>query len=40
MTGNDYVLRRPPIHKRAKSDETSCREARVLAATHRFPIPG
>jgi aminoglycoside phosphotransferase (APT) family kinase protein len=37
--GNDYVLRRPPIHKRAKSDETMRREARVLAALHDTPVP-
>ncbi|MDT5291368.1 MAG: hypothetical protein QOF88_6257 [Mycobacterium sp.] len=40
--GNDYVLRRPPIHKRAKSDETMRREARVLGALSesRVPHPG
>jgi aminoglycoside phosphotransferase (APT) family kinase protein len=37
--GNDYVLRRPPIHKRAKSDETMRREARVLAALRESPVP-
>jgi aminoglycoside phosphotransferase (APT) family kinase protein len=37
--GNDYVLRRPPIHKRAKSDETMRREARVLAALRDSPVP-
>jgi aminoglycoside phosphotransferase (APT) family kinase protein len=37
--GNDYVLRRPPIHKRAKSDETMRREARVLAALRNSPVP-
>ena len=30
--GRHYVLRRPPIHKRANSDETMRREARVLGA--------
>ena len=30
--GHHYVLRRPPIHKRANSDETMRREARVLGA--------
>ena len=28
----EFVLRRPPPHKRANSDETMRREARVLAA--------
>jgi aminoglycoside phosphotransferase (APT) family kinase protein len=37
--GNEYVLRRPPIHKRAKSDETMRREARVLAALRESPVP-
>jgi aminoglycoside phosphotransferase (APT) family kinase protein len=37
--GNDYVLRRPPIHKRAKSDETMRREARVLAALRKSAVP-
>jgi aminoglycoside phosphotransferase (APT) family kinase protein len=37
--GNGYVLRRPPIHKRAKSDETMRREARVLAALRESPVP-
>ena len=30
--GREYVLRRPPVHKRANSDETMRREARVLGA--------
>ena len=30
--GREYVLRRPPVHTRANSDETMRREARVLAA--------
>jgi len=37
--GRDYVLRRPPIHKRANSDETMRREARVLAALHGTDVP-
>ena len=28
--GGSYVLRRPPVHKRANSDETMRREARSL----------
>ncbi|MEI8241123.1 MAG: phosphotransferase family protein, partial [Actinomycetota bacterium] len=31
-SGRGYVLRRPPVHKRANSDETMRREARVLGA--------
>jgi aminoglycoside phosphotransferase (APT) family kinase protein len=40
--GEQYVLRRPPVHKRANSDETMRREARVLAALagSRVPHPG
>jgi aminoglycoside phosphotransferase (APT) family kinase protein len=40
--GESYVLRRPPVHKRANSDETMRREARVLAALagSRVPHPG
>lgn len=34
-----YVLRRPPIHKRANSDETMRREARVLAALAGSAVP-
>jgi len=30
----EYVFRRPPPHKRANSDETMRREARILAALH------
>ena len=30
--GREYVFRRPPPHKRANSDETMRREARILAA--------
>ena len=37
--GESYVLRRPPIHKRANSDETMVREARVLAALASTDIP-
>ena len=34
-----YVLRRPPEHKRANSDETMRREARVLAALACSDVP-
>jgi aminoglycoside phosphotransferase (APT) family kinase protein len=34
-----YVLRRPPEHKRANSDETMRREARVLAALAGSDVP-
>ncbi len=34
-----YVLRRPPRHKRANSDETMRREARVLAALAGSDVP-
>jgi aminoglycoside phosphotransferase (APT) family kinase protein len=37
--GRRYVLRRPPIHKRANSDETMRREARVLAALRGTDVP-
>jgi aminoglycoside phosphotransferase (APT) family kinase protein len=37
--GKEYVLRRPPLHKRANSDETMRREARVLTALARSPVP-
>jgi aminoglycoside phosphotransferase (APT) family kinase protein len=37
--GTDYVLRRPPIHKRENSDETMRREARVLAALAGSDVP-
>ncbi len=37
--GRDYVLRRPPVHKRANSDETMRREARVLAALAGSEVP-
>jgi aminoglycoside phosphotransferase (APT) family kinase protein len=37
--GRAYVLRRPPEHKRANSDETMRREARVLAALARSAVP-
>ena len=37
--GRHYVLRRPPIHKRANSDETMRREARVLAALKGTDVP-
>ncbi len=35
----EYVLRRPPPHKRANSDETMRREARVLAALAGTAVP-
>lgn len=34
-----FVLRRPPLHKRANSDETMRREARVLAALAGSSVP-
>ena len=37
--GETYVLRRPPLHKRANSDETMRREARVLAALAETDVP-
>lgn len=37
--GRAYVLRRPPLHKRANSDETMRREARVLAALAGTDVP-
>ena len=37
--GRAYVLRRPPLHKRANSDETMRREARVLAALAGSDVP-
>ena len=37
--GRTYVLRRPPEHKRANSDETMRREARVLAALAGSDVP-
>lgn len=37
--GRRYVLRRPPLHKRANSDETMRREARVLAALAGSEVP-
>jgi aminoglycoside phosphotransferase (APT) family kinase protein len=37
--GRDHVLRRPPLHKRANSDETMRREARVLAALAGSDVP-
>jgi aminoglycoside phosphotransferase (APT) family kinase protein len=37
--GRAYVLRRPPEHKRANSDETMRREARVLAALAGSAVP-
>ena len=37
--GRGYVLRRPPLHKRANSDETMRREARVLGALAGSAVP-
>lgn len=37
--GREFVLRRPPIHKRANSDETMRREARVLGALAGSDVP-
>jgi len=37
--GETYVFRRPPPHKRANSDETMRREARVLAALAGSAVP-
>jgi aminoglycoside phosphotransferase (APT) family kinase protein len=37
--GRRYVLRRPPLHKRANSDETMRREARVLSALGNTSVP-
>lgn len=37
--GADYVFRRPPLHKRANSDETMRREARILAALAGSGVP-
>lgn len=38
-SGIRYVLRRPPLHKRANSDETMRREARVLSALAGTDVP-
>jgi aminoglycoside phosphotransferase (APT) family kinase protein len=38
-SGRNYVLRRPPLNKRANSDETMRREARVLAALAGSAVP-
>jgi aminoglycoside phosphotransferase (APT) family kinase protein len=37
--GQRFVLRRPPLHKRANSDETMRREARVLTALASTGVP-
>lgn len=37
--GASYVLRRPPLHKRANSDETMRREVRVLRALEHTEVP-
>ncbi len=38
-SGTAHVLRRPPLHKRANSDETMRREARVLASLAGTDVP-
>ena len=38
-SGRDYVLRRPPLHLRANSNETMRREARVLGALAGTEVP-
>src|SRR3989338_5469016 len=38
-SGRSYVLRRPPPHLRANSNETMRREARVLAALAGSDVP-
>ena len=38
-SGRDYVLRRPPLHLRANSNETMRREARMLAAIADTGVP-
>jgi aminoglycoside phosphotransferase (APT) family kinase protein len=37
--GASFVLRRPPLHKRANSDATILREARILAAIDGTAVP-
>jgi aminoglycoside phosphotransferase (APT) family kinase protein len=39
QAGRDYVLRRPPVHKREGNDETMRREARILAALAGSAVP-
>jgi aminoglycoside phosphotransferase (APT) family kinase protein len=39
QAGRDYVLRRPPLHKRDGNDETMRREARILAALAGSAVP-
>jgi len=38
-SGRDYVLRRPPLHARANSNETMRREARLLGAIASSTVP-
>lgn len=38
-SGDDYVLRRPPIHQRTNSNDTMRREARLLAALKGTEVP-
>ena len=37
--GRPYILRRPPLHARPKSNDVLRREARVLAALRDTPCP-
>ncbi|NUR91884.1 MAG: phosphotransferase family protein, partial [Nonomuraea sp.] len=37
--GRPYILRRPPVHARSKSNEVLRREARVLAALRGTAVP-
>ncbi|MEU6715265.1 phosphotransferase family protein [Nonomuraea sp. NPDC046802] len=37
--GRTYVLRRPPVHARRRSDETLRREVRLLTALRGTPVP-
>lgn len=38
-SGRDYILRRPPLHLRANSNQTMAREARLLAALAGTAVP-
>lgn len=38
-SGESFILRRPPVHKRPNSDETMRREARILAALDGSEVP-
>lgn len=37
--GQDYILRRPPLHPRPNNNETMRREARLLSALSTTPVP-